>query len=174
MSKLPLVLAFCFSLLATPMFAADSDSTEQKTDNPSTEKPDTRTDQGATKRSSAKPAAKPTSGTGSTTWLSAAGTAGARITSAAAGSTLGLPVAAARIFLICEVEHAKAMPLIGDSSKKGLVWLSRAVVIPSAVFVSFVSAPYYSTVNGWKASCEKPFSKECFGLGKYDDSICTP
>ena len=43
---------------------------------------------------------------------------GARITSVAAGSTLGLLVAEVRLFLNADVEHAKSVPFIGERSNK--------------------------------------------------------
>jgi hypothetical protein len=162
MSKQLLVVALCFSYLATPVFAADSESTEQKAGIESDS-------------SSAKTAAaKPTKAASSNSWLGGTGKMGVRFTSVVAGSTLGIPVAAVRVFANCEVEHAKAIPLIGERTNKGCVWLSRAAVIPSAMFVAIFGAPYYSTINSWKESSEKPFSKECFGLGRFDDSICPP
>lgn len=158
MSKLPLVIALGFSCLAAPVLAADSDSAEQKPDSPPA----------AIAQSTGATAASKPAGS----FLHTSGGVALRVGSIVAGSTLGIPIAAARLVAGNDVEQAKSMPYIGESSHKGGVWLSRLVVIPSSVFVGFLSAPAYSTVNSWRVSGDKPFSKEIFGLGHLDETIC--
>ena len=60
MLKLPLVMAFCISCLATPAFADGSESTEQKIDTAPADAQETKSTQSTTDATSAKPAAKAT------------------------------------------------------------------------------------------------------------------
>jgi hypothetical protein len=170
MSKLHLATALCLFCFASPMLAANAESTPQKVDSTTTVIQQSKSDQTTDNQSDPKPIAKP--GTASTSGLRSRGNMGVRLTSFAAGSTLGLPVATVRLFIGNDKEQAKSMPFIGESTHKGFIWMSRVVVIVPAVFVAFISAPGYSVVNSWKVSSDKPFSKECFGLGQWDPSIC--
>jgi hypothetical protein len=119
-------------------------------------------------------AADPAPASSSNSLMSDAGAVGARAASVAAGTVLGMPVAAVRVFANCDVEHAKAIPLIGESTHKGFVWLSRGIVIPTAAFVTLFATPIHSSINAWRGSSEKPFSKEAFSLGRFDESITPP
>jgi hypothetical protein len=76
--------------------------------------------------------------------------------------------------MAADVEHAKGMPIVGDRTDSGSVAVARIMAIPTAGWIGFISAPFYSIVNSWKVSADKPFSKENFALGAYDDSICPP
>ncbi|HEY9793273.1 MAG TPA: hypothetical protein V6D22_22925 [Candidatus Obscuribacterales bacterium] len=100
-----------------------------------------------------------------------AGNFAARVASTAVTAPLGLPVAAVRLVLGNDVEQAKSIPYLGESPHKPFVWLSRGIVIPSAVFVGLYSAPIYTTVNSWRVNADKPFSPEAFSFGKLDETI---
>ena len=167
MSRLPLGIALCFSLLAAPAFADDNGAA------PATTQP-VPTSQGAPKKTSGRNMFALPKSVSSGAWVKDAGNVSVRVASTAAGTTLGMPMAAAHIFGACEVEHSKAMPLIGDKSNKALVLLSRTLAVPTATFVTIFGTPYYTSINSWRASGDKPFSKDALGFGKFDDSICAP
>jgi hypothetical protein len=94
-----------------------------------------------------------------------------RMSSVAAGTIFGLPIAAARMTARANVEQAKAVPFIGESDNKVSRWISRGIVVPTSAFSGIVISPICSAVNAWKASEDKPFSKEAFCLGQLDESV---
>jgi hypothetical protein len=78
------------------------------------------------------------------------------------------------VAIAADGEHAKGMPIFGDRTDNGSIAIARVMAIPTAGWIGLISAPYYSIVNSWKVSADKPFSKENFALGAYDDTICPP
>jgi hypothetical protein len=88
-----------------------------------------------------------------------------------AGFSVGTPVAVVRLIAHADGEQAEAVPFIGESKKKPLIWISRALVVPTSFFSGTVQAPVYSAKNAWKESEENGFSKESFFFGDLGSRI---
>ena len=159
MSKMALILALCLWCGGTATLAQD--------DEPAAAAPKAKSE--APAKPKPKAAAKSNSRADEVVDVLKSSTV--RMSSVAAGSLLGWPIAAARMVVREDTEQAKAIPYAGESQNPAWHWFSRVVVIPTSMFSGIVASPFVSAVDAWKATDDKPFSKECFSLGEMDESI---